>query len=123
LGLFAAVALVITAAGIAGMVAWSVSRRFREIGIRMALGARRLDVLGLVVRQGLWMVALGLAVGLGGAFLFTRLLADLLFEVSPLDPVTLITVAVLLLGVGLLACLSPAQRAVRVDPNVAVRAE
>ncbi len=122
LGIFASLALVITLAGVAGLVTWSVSQRVREIGVRVALGARRIDVLAMVVRQGLGMVTLGIAIGLVWAALFSHLLADLLFETPALDPATLIVVASLLLGVGALACLPPALRALAIDPNEAVRA-
>ena len=123
ISLFAALALVITATGVTGVVAWSVSQRTREIGLRMALGARRRQVLALVVRQGLLMVAVGATLGLGGALFFVRLLEDLLFETSAFDWLTLVSVPIVLLGAGLIACLAPARRAAEVDPNVALRSE
>lgn len=123
LTLFAALALGVTAAGVAGVVAWSVGQRVREIGVRMALGAQRKDVMSMVIRQGLLMVVAGLVLGLIGALFFTRLLADLLYETSGSDPATLVAVAAVLLAVGFLACLPPARRAVSVDPNEAVRSE
>lgn len=121
LATFAVVALIITLAGVAGLVAWSVGQRVREIGIRVALGARRADLLAMVIRHGLGMVAAGVAIGLVGALFFSRLLRGLLFETRPLDPLTLITVGALLLGVGALACLPPALRALGIDPNRAIR--
>ncbi len=122
LALFAGLALAITIAGVAGLIAWSVGQRVREIGVRMALGARRRDVLVLVVRQGVLLLSVGLLAGLGCAVFFTRMLADLLFETERLDPLTLAVVAVTLLGVGVAACLPPALRAMAIDPQTAVRA-
>ena len=122
LALFAGLALAITIAGVAGLIAWSVGQRVREIGVRMALGARRRDVLVLIIRQGLTLLSVGLVVGLGCAVFFTRMLADLLFETERLDPVTLAVVAATLLGVGVVACLPPALRAMAIDPQRAVRA-
>lgn len=122
LALFAALALAITIAGVAGLIAWSVGQRVREIGVRMALGAQRRDVLLLIVRQGLTLLSVGLLIGLGCAVFFTRMLADFLFETERLDPFTLAVVAATLLGVGVVACLPPAMRAMAVDPQTAVRA-
>ena len=104
-------------------MAYSVTERTREIGIRMALGARRLDVLKSVVGQGMSLAASGLAVGLAGAFLVTRLLERLLFGVKPTDLAIFGGIALLLLGVAFCACLIPARRATKVDPVVALRAE
>ncbi|MEM7354915.1 MAG: ABC transporter permease [Acidobacteriota bacterium] len=123
LGLFAALALVITAAGIAGVVAFVVSQRTHEIGIRMALGARRSGVLWLILRQGMALVVAGLVAGLAAALVFGRVMNDFLFEVRPGDPVTLVLVSVLLLAASAVACLVPARRATRVQPTTALRSE
>jgi putative ABC transport system permease protein len=123
LGIFAAVALVLAAVGLYGVMSYSVSWRTHEIGIRMALGANRIKVLRLVVRQGMTMAAIGLALGLIGAFLMSRVLAGLLHGISPRDPLTFIGVSVVLLVVALLACLIPARRATRVNPIVALRTD
>jgi predicted permease len=120
---FGAVALLLAASGLFGVVAYSVSLRRREIGIRMALGARRANVVGMVMRQGMKMAAAGVLLGWAGAFALTRYLRSLLLEISPLDPATFIAVPLLLMVVTLLACLLPARRASRVDPMVALRAE
>jgi predicted permease len=119
--LFAALALIITAIGIGGVVAFSVSERIQEFGVRMALGAQRSEVLGMVLRQGLALVAAGLGLGLVGAFLLTRLMARLLYAVEPTDAMTFIGVSAILLAVASLACLVPARRAASVDPLVALR--
>jgi predicted permease len=122
IGMFGLLALVITAAGIAGVVAFSVNQRTQEFGIRMALGAPRAGVLGMVLRQGLQLVAIGLVIGMAGAIFLTRLLSTLLFEVEPTDALTFLAVSTVLLMVAVLACLVPARRAATVDPIVALRA-
>ncbi|HEY8835039.1 MAG TPA: FtsX-like permease family protein, partial [Chthoniobacterales bacterium] len=122
LGLFALLALVITAAGIGGVLAFSVNQRTQEIGIRMALGASRGTVLTMVLRQGLTLVLLGLAGGTIGALFLVRLMKEVLYGVSPTDPLTFLAVAVVLLAVAVFACLMPARRATMVNPITALRA-
>ncbi|MDX1577486.1 MAG: ABC transporter permease [Gemmatimonadota bacterium] len=121
--LFAALALVLSAIGIYGVLSYSVARRTPEMGLRVSLGARPADVLRLVVRQGMTLAGAGLAIGVAVSLLVTSLLANLLFEVSPTDPVTFIAVAATLAAVALAACLLPAIRATRVDPLIALRTE
>jgi predicted permease len=121
LALFAALALVITATGISGVLAFSVSQRFHEFGIRMALGAAPTTVLRMVLRQGMALVAVGLGIGLAGALIFARLLSGLLFGVSSTDPLTFAAVAFVLLGVAATACFLPARRATGADPMHALR--
>jgi putative ABC transport system permease protein len=123
LALFAAMALLLAAVGIYGVVSYSVAQRTAEIGIRMALGARGSDVLRLVLRQGAGILAGGLALGLGGALAVTRTISTLLFGVQPTDPITFAAVAALLTLVALAAVIAPARRASRVDPLVALRYE
>jgi putative ABC transport system permease protein len=123
LGIFAALALIITATGLAGVIAYTVSQRTREIGIRMALGAAQNGVLGMILRQGLTLVALGLAIGVAGALALSRVMDGLLYGVGATDPITFVAVALVLLGVAVVACLVPARRATTIDPLVALRAE
>jgi predicted permease len=120
---FGLIALVLAVIGLYGVMTFAVSRRTREVGIRMALGAQSRDVLKLVIGQGLRLTLAGVCIGLGGALALTRLIESLLFSVSATDPLTFVVIPILLTGVALLACWIPAQRATQVDPMIALRCE
>lgn len=122
LSVFAVIAVFLAAAGLYGVVAYSVSLRTQEIGVRMAIGAQRGDVLGLIVGGGMKLAAIGVALGLAGALALSGLIR-MLFSVTPLDPASYVVTAAGLLGVAALACYLPARRATRVDPIVALRQE
>jgi putative ABC transport system permease protein len=122
-GLFALIALLLAAAGIFGVMSYSVTQRTQEIGIRLALGAQRYDVLRLIVLQGMRFVGAGIVLGLIGVFLCTRLLQSLLFGIGATDLRTMLAVTVILTAVAFIACLLPARRATLVDPIQALRAE
>jgi len=122
LGALGFLALVLALVGLYGMLAFLVSQRTREIGIRMALGAQRSEVLKLVMRHGLSLTLIGVGIGLAGAFAVTSVLSSVLYGIRPTDPLTFIGVSLLLVGVAALACFIPA-RATKVDPLVALRYE
>jgi putative ABC transport system permease protein len=123
MGVSGLVALILAAVGVYGVMAYNVSQRTQEIGIRISLGAERPDVLKLVVGRAAWITLLGVTTGLAGTLLMSPLLSSFFFGVSPTDPATYLTVALLLLVVALLASYFPARRAMRVDPMVALRYE
>jgi ABC-type antimicrobial peptide transport system permease subunit len=123
LSAFGVLALVLASAGIYGVMSYTVSQRRRETGVRLALGATAGNVMRLVIRDGMRLAGIGVACGIVLALLSTRVLASMLFGVSPLDPLTFTAMAVFLTAVGLLACMIPARRASRTDPMTAIRAE
>jgi putative ABC transport system permease protein len=123
LGGFALLALFLAAVGIYGIVAYSVTQRTQEIGVRMAIGAERSDVLALIVGSGMRLALVGVAIGLAGALALSRLIETMLFDVRPFDPASYAATAALLLAIAALACYVPARRAMRVDPIIAIRTE
>jgi putative ABC transport system permease protein len=123
LGVFAAVALLLAAIGIYGVMSYSASQRLHEIGIRVALGAQRMHILRMAIGEGMQLVAIGLAIGLIGAGALTRFVRAMLFDVSPFDPATFAATSAALAAVAFLACYVPARRATRLDPLLALREE
>jgi ABC-type antimicrobial peptide transport system permease subunit len=123
LGVFAALALILASVGLYGVIAYAVAQRTRELGVRMALGATRRHVLGLVLGQGARLTLLGVVVGTVGALALSRVVASLLYGIAPTDPLTFVAVPAVLGAVAVLASYAPARRAMEVDPLVAMRAE
>jgi putative ABC transport system permease protein len=123
LGVFAGLALILASIGIYGLMRYAVAQRTREIGIRTALGARPRDVLRVIMLRGMMLTLVGLMIGVAGALALTRLMSNLLFGVSPSDPVTYAAISLVLTGVALVACLVPARKAIKVDPMIVLRSE
>jgi putative ABC transport system permease protein len=123
LGVFAGMALMLSSVGIYGVISYLVGQRTHEIGVRIALGARRWDVLNLILSQGAKLTVVGIVIGVGASLGVTKLMARMLYGVTASDPLTFIGVAMLLASVALAACYIPTRRAMRVDPTVALRCE
>jgi putative ABC transport system permease protein len=123
LGVFAAIALLMATSGIYGLVSYAVARRTREMGIRVALGATVREILALVIRQGMLLTLIGVAMGIAGSLVLTKLISELLFGITPTDASTLIATALLFGAVSLLATYIPARRAATIDPTTAFRSE
>lgn len=123
LGSFAALAVALASIGMYGVISYSVARRTREIGIRMALGAHRNDVFRMVVGEGARLAATGICIGILASLAATRLLTKFLYVIQPTDPLTFSAVSILLIGIALLACYLPARRATKVDPMITLREE
>jgi putative ABC transport system permease protein len=120
---FATIALALAVVGVYSVIAFSVAQRTHEMGIRMAIGARPSHILSLVLREGMSLALMGIAVGLAGSFAITRAISGMLYRVSPTDPLTFVLISLLLTGAALAASFIPARRAIRVDPMVALRHE
>lgn len=123
MGVFAAIAVLLSAVGVYGVLAYAVGQRTREFGVRTALGARSRDVLAMVLRQGLLLTSIGIGIGLAGAIALTRYIEGMLYDVKPLDPLTYVAVVVLFATVTSIASYLPARRATRIDPMTALRYE
>jgi ABC-type antimicrobial peptide transport system permease subunit len=123
IGVFGAIALVLAAVGLYGVVSYSVSQRTQEIGLRMAIGADRRDVLRLIVGGGMKLAVIGVVIGVAGALALSKVIATMLFELTPMDLVSYSGTVMVLLAVAMVACYVPARRAMRVDPIIALRAE
>ncbi len=123
IGVFGAIALVLAAVGLYGVVSYSVSQRTQEIGLRMAIGADRRDVLRLIVGGGMKLAVIGVVIGVAGALALSKVIATMLFELTPMDLVSYSGTVTVLLAVAMVACYVPARRAMRVDPIIALRAE
>ena len=122
-GSFDALGLPLAIIGVYGVISYSVVQRTHEIGVRMALGAQRTDILHMILREGMLLAIIGIAIGIGGALGLTRVLRSMLFEIEPTDPATFVGVAIFLTIAALAACYVPARRAMKVDPMVALRHE
>jgi putative ABC transport system permease protein len=123
LGIFATLALILAGVGVYAVMSYSVTQRTHEIGVRMAVGAERRDVIKLILREGMLLTVIGMSLGLAGALALTRIVASLLFDVSPNDLITFTLIALLLIHIALLACYIPARRATKIDPMLALRHE